>query len=189
MARKPFIIFAATLELNLFASQRVQREVQRHDIDPRFAEKAEVTTTSVCLYELAYVVFVQAADFGHARDLQFSIRHADVRVQTAAGCGHGVGRYGRIRGHAVIGTVSCYICCNIVHQVRRGWPQVAAAGTGRVIAVATCRRWTGMKIFLTGEILAEQFRAAHRAGLVQHEAAVGLVWKHHLPDAKNNERV
>ena len=46
-----------------------------------------------------------------------------------------------------------------------------------------------MKILRAGEILREQRRAAHRAGFVHEQAAVGLVRKQQLRRAINDERI
>ena len=46
-----------------------------------------------------------------------------------------------------------------------------------------------MKIFLGGESLAEQLRAAHGAVLIDDQAAVGLVAKQRLRDAEDDQRI
>ncbi len=65
----------------------------------------EVAAAGLLLHQFAHAVFGKSTRFGHARNLQLRIRHADVRVETAGGCGHGIGGNRRVRRQAVIRTV------------------------------------------------------------------------------------
>ncbi len=75
---------------------------------------------------------------------------------TASAGTRGVGR------QAVLGAVIGDVLGDGVAQLLRGRAEVAAAGTGGVVAVAR-RRGARVEVFVGGELLAEQPRAAHRA--------------------------
>ena len=49
--------------------ESVEVEVQREDVDARFAEQAELATGDVLLDELTYLIFAEAACLGDARRL------------------------------------------------------------------------------------------------------------------------
>ena len=132
---------------------------------------------------------LKAAGFGHARDLQLGIAHADVWIESAAGRSDGVGRHRLGFAQAVFlrdrlsmrSLIASFSFCEV-------GPKIAAAGIGGVVAVAS-GRGTRMKIFLGGESLAEQLRAAHGSVFVHDQAAVGLVAKQRLRNAEDDQRI
>src|SRR6266487_4667448 len=75
-----------------------------------------------------------------------------------------------------------------VIQLLRRRPEIAAAGVRGIVAVAG-GGWTRVKIFLDGEVLAQQLRAAHSAVLFHNQTSVGFVVKRCLCDAKHNHRI
>ena len=100
-----------------FSSQSVQCEVQRHDVYARFAENAEVTVARALLNEFADVVLGKTTCFGDARDLQFRVRQADVRVEATAGGGHGIGGNDGVCSETVVGTVGGDILRDVRDQI------------------------------------------------------------------------
>ena len=109
----------------------------------------------VLLDELADTIFGKSTRFGHTWNLQRCVRQADVRVEAAPGRGHGVGRNGRIGVEIILRAIVRDVLFDGVVQLLRSRAEVAAAGTGGVVAVAR-RRWARLKIFVGGELLAEE---------------------------------
>ncbi len=164
-----------------FASQAIQREVQRHHVHAWLAEQAEVTATRVLLNEFAQFFFGNSARLGDARDLDFRVRRRNVRVKAAGGFRHGVGGNHiinrRVRCDIVIRAVGSDVRGDVGDEIRRSWTKIAAAGTRGVKTVRARRRRARMKVLRAGEILREQRRAANRAGFVHEQTAAGLVRK------------
>jgi len=93
----------------------------------------------VLLDELADTIFGKSTRFGHTWNLQRCVRQADVRVETAPGGGDSVGGHKGVGRQAVCRAVIGDALGDGCDQVRRGRAEVAAAGTGGVVAVARCR--------------------------------------------------
>ena len=189
---------ALTILSRSFACQAVEREVQGHHVHARLAKNTEVATAGVLFHEFANAIFGNPARPGHTRDLQLRVGHADVRVETTAGSGHGVGGHRRVGRQIVVGTVGGDVLCDVGDEIGRSRTQIAAAGMSRIIIVRThrrcwvaCarRRWTRMKILRAGEILCQQRRRAHGTGFIHQQTAIGLVREQQLGHAENDERI
>ena len=64
----PLPISRGKPDLELFR-ELVEVEVQREDVDTRFAEQAELPTCDVLLNQLPHLVLAEAAGFGNPRSL------------------------------------------------------------------------------------------------------------------------
>ena len=97
---------------------------KRHHVHARLAKHAEVAAACVLLDEFANAVFGNSARLGHARNLDFRVRHADVRVEAAGGCRHGVGGHRRVCREAVVGTVGGDVCVMLATRLDEVGPRL-----------------------------------------------------------------
>ncbi len=98
----------------------------------------------------------------------WALRQADVRIESAAGSGHGIGGNLLVCAQAVFCPVGFDAIFDCVLQLLRSWSQVAAAGIRGVVAVAGGGR-PRMKIFRGGESLRKQRRATDFPGLIDNQ--------------------
>ena len=66
--------------------QVVERQVEVEDVDPGFAEDAQLAGRRLLGDELSDLVFRQVAGLGDARDLEVSRIGSDVWIEPGAGC-------------------------------------------------------------------------------------------------------
>ena len=131
----------------------VEREVQLKYIDSRVAEDAEITPIGVLPDELADFVFAQCPSSSHARDLELCSAQADLRIESAARRGNCI-RWNRLRfAQTIFSTIRLDSFFDRIVQFSRSRPQIAAAGTGGIVAVARGGR-SRMEIFRVSERLA-----------------------------------
>src|SRR5262249_34583259 len=109
-------------------------------------------------------------------------------VEAAAGGGDGVGGHDGIGRQSVLLPVICEVLGDAVAQFLRGRTEVAASRVRGVVAGAR-GGGTRMKIFLAGELLAEQARAGDFAFRPADQAAICLVTEEHLSKAEHDEGV
>ena len=132
-----------------------------------------------CSINSRTLLFVYSARFGDARGLKLGVAQTDVRIEAAAGSGHGIRGNGLVCIQAVLFPVRVNTIFDRIVQLLGSRPEVAAAGTGSIVAVAGSGR-TRMKIFVGGEPLREQLRTAHGAILIDNQTAIGFVAKERL---------
>ena len=118
----------------------VERKIQLQNIHSGIAEDAEIAPIGVLLDELANFVFAQSPRFSHARNLEFGITQADLWIESAARRGNCIRRHRLGFAQTIFRTIRRYAFFDRVVQFLRSRPQIAAARTGRVVAVARRRK-------------------------------------------------
>jgi hypothetical protein len=104
---------AAKLETSSRSMKAVEVQIQFQDIDARFAKKSEVAAPCMFLHERANILVLHATRMGNARNLEFSRRGRDVRVQARAGGCHQVNRD---RSHWILGAKFLCVGLYALHQ-------------------------------------------------------------------------